>query len=156
MAVYDSIDIDFTWDGDMKVGPDGDLMSTADDAIRALENELRTIIKSERGDWKAQPNIGSDINEFLGEANTRELGRRLEERVRSRLTQPGPVLTEDLIVRAVPVHKHSILMIISVSAIATQNNRLQFGDRVTVSLTYDTIEDNIFFLPPNEKNLIGR
>ena len=50
MADYDSIDLDFTWDGDYVVGIDGDLGDTSKDLLQSLENEVRDILKAEFND----------------------------------------------------------------------------------------------------------
>lgn len=152
---YDSIDLDWEWDGDYLVDGTGDIQDTSDDLIRAFENEMRTIIKSEIGDWKAQLDLGSSLHEFVGQPNTKELGGRIEQQVVAALTRFDTVAKSDLSVRAVPVHRHILMLVISVNALATRNNRLGYGDRVQISVTYDTQEDGIFFLAPNDKNMLG-
>ena len=40
MGFYDSIDLDWSWDGDFDTGDDNDLKDTSDDYIRSLETPL--------------------------------------------------------------------------------------------------------------------
>lgn len=147
MANYDSIDLAWNWDGDFVLGNDGDLADTSDDLIRSLENEIATLVKSETADWQKHPTFAIDLSDFLGEANTKESGERIEDRIRLKLISTKLVLSSDLGVRVVPIGPHEILIIIAIEALATPGNRLVFGESVVVKLLYDTIEDGIFFLP---------
>lgn len=147
MGNYDSIDLDWTWDGDFILGDDGDLKDTSDDLIRSLENEIMTLVKSETTDWEINPTFAADLSDFLGEPNSRENGGRIEDRVRLKLASTGLVLSGDMEVRVVPVGAHEIMIIISVQALATSGNRLVLGEPVTIRLLYDTIENSKFFFP---------
>jgi len=153
---YDTLDLDFSWDGDLVLGSDGDLGDNRDDGIRSLENEIRTVVKSEMGDWQHHPSLGANLSEFRGEPNTREIGKKIEQRVVSSLTNTGIVRLEDLKVRVVPTSVHAILIIITVTAQATPYNRLSQGESIVVSLSYDSLEDSVFFLPPSRTEWEGR
>lgn len=150
MANYDSVDLDFTWDGDFSVGIDGDFADNKDDLIRSLENEIHTVMRSEFDDWEKHPNLGANLSEFRGEPNSRENGRRMEERIRSRLVAIRLVSDEDVDVRVVPVQIHQVLVMVAVRATSTPNNRLEAGQPVVVQFIYDSLEDSVFYLPPSE------
>lgn len=145
---YDTVDADFSWDGDYIVGDDGDLKDTSDDYIRSLTNEIRTLVKSNFGDWSADPSFAADLSDFNGEPNTRATGKRIEERIKSRLTSITIVQSSDLNVRVTPVHVNQVLVTIRVECVATSKNSLEPGEPVVVALVYDSTEHSIFFLPP--------
>jgi len=147
MANYDSVDLDFTWDGDYRVADDGDLMDTTDDYTRSFVNEITTVVKSDLLDWELDPTIGTNLSDFVGEANTRENGEAIEERVRISLVDAGIVAPEDLFVRVVPLSIHRIMISISVLTLATPNNRLSAGEPIVVTLVFDTTEGGIFVQP---------
>lgn len=149
MGNYNSVDLDFSWDGDFIIGKDGDLGDTSDDHLRALVNDIRDCVKSELGDWEKDPQFACDLAEFRGEANTRATGKAIENRVKSKIASIGLVKSEDLQVRVVPVHINQVAVMIKVSAIATSDNHLQVGEPILVNFVYDTTEHDIFFLPPN-------
>ena len=151
MARYDKIDFDFQWTGDIYLGEDGDIKDTSDDQIRSLENEIQSVVKSEFGDWQAHPTLGANISEFKGEANTRELGKRIEERVSLRLTSIGLIQAADLKVKVLPVTRHEVMIVIQVQASATAQNRLTLGEKVEVKLLYHSMEDGMFFLTPSNQ-----
>lgn len=144
--------MDFTWDGDLTVGLDGDLGDTSDDFIRSLMNEIRDCVKSEFGDWEKDPHVAADLSDFKGEANTRNTGKLIEERVKSRLASAPIVAAQDIFVKVVPVHVNQILIAIRISAVATPGNSLKVGEPIVVSFLYDSTEHDIFFLPPAQKD----
>lgn len=147
---FDSIDLDFSWDGDFILGNDGDVKDTRDDLLRSFINELHTIARSEFNDWQEHPNLGANMSEFRGEPNTREVGEAMQNRLVSRLVAASLVQPEDVEVRVVPVGRHQVLCVISVSATATSGNRLTIGQPVVVTLVYDSLEDSVFFLEESQ------
>jgi hypothetical protein len=149
---YDNVDADFTWDGDYTIGQDGDLGDTADDYIRSLINEIRDLVKSDFGDWSKDPSFAGDLTDFNGEPNTRETGKRIEDRIKSRITAVQLVNAQDLFVKVTPVHVNQVLITIRVQAVATSKNSLKVGEPVVLALVYDSTEHSIFFLPPVQTN----
>jgi len=149
MAFLDSLDLDVTFDQDYIIGQDGDLKDTSEDYLLSLENEIRTIVKSDTLDWIKHPMLGCNLLDFQGEANTRRIGGLIEDRVRSRILDIGIVPDSALGIRVSPVGEHEVIIIITIQATATPNNRLTPGDPLTITLTYDTIENSIFFIPRN-------
>jgi hypothetical protein len=149
IANYDSIDLDFSWDGDFFVGNNGDIADTKDDFIRSLENEIQTVVKSETLDWEKHPTIGATLSDFQGEPNTRAMGQAIEQRVVGRILDLSIVNPSDLAVRVVPVHIHQILIVITITAVATNGNRLEKGEPLVTSVLYDSSENSLFFLADN-------
>ena len=156
MANYDSIDVDWTWDGDYQVGDNGDLKDTDYDYIQSLVNEIRTIVRSEYGDWELHAMLASNLSDYLGEPNNETIARAIEERITSSVSAAGILNPSDLQVRVVPVQNHIVLVTLTISAEATSRNSLVVGEPVIVSLTYDSLEDSIFFLPINDTERLGR
>lgn len=146
MALYDSIDLDFTWDGDYQIGESGDIKDTSSDLILSLKNELHTIVKSESNDWELHPNLGVNASDFRGEGNTREMGKAMEDRYRLKLIAAGIVKPEDIQVKVIPVGKHQVMVTLYVKVLATAGNGLAIGEPLAITLLYDSLEDSIFFL----------
>ena len=136
--------------------PDGDIADTSSDYIQSFKSEVMTVCKSEINDWKANPNYAATLSDFLGEPNTRENGKRIEERIVSALTSNNVVRREDLQVKVVPVNIHQVLIMIRIDAVSTPQNSLEVGEPVTVSLIYDSTENNIFFMPINQTDRMRR
>lgn len=146
MSNYDKVDTKFTWDGDYEVGLDGDLADTSDDQISSLETEIRTIVSASLGDWEKSPSLGANLSDFRGEPNTRETGNKIRERIISAIVAQGIVKQSDITVRVIPVHVYQVMIMISVKAASTPYNRLTPGEPLIVTFTYDTMEDNVFFI----------
>lgn len=146
MALYDSIDLSWSWDGDYILGIDGDLKDTRDDLLESLRTELHTVIRSEFDDWQEHPNLGTNLSEYRGEPNTREVAFDMQQRIASRIAAARVANIEDLNVRIVPVSKHQVLTILQVNVLSTPGNNLVVGEPLVISLLYDSLEDSIFFL----------
>jgi hypothetical protein len=152
MAIYDSIDFKWTWDGDYVLGQDGDIADSGSsgDYLESLITEVHTVLRSEFGDWQYDPNLGTNLSDFVGEPNSRENGQQIEQRIQSRLVAAQLLRPEDVIVKVIPTGKHEIFVTITVNATSTPLNKLEPGSSLIVSLVYDTLEDNVFFLDQSE------
>jgi len=152
MGNLDTVDLDWTWEDDYVVGYDGDIGDTSDDHLRSLENEIATISKASLLDWEKDPTLGCQLSDYVGEANTRETGKSIENRVKYQLIAAGIVRPEEISVRVTPIGIYRVMIMIQVLTLATANNRLVPGDSLTVTLAFDTIEHSVMVLP----NLLPR
>jgi len=150
MSNYDSIDVEFTWDGDFNVGTDGDIATTIANPLDPLYTQVHQILRSETGDWLKHTFMGANLSDFHGEPNNQVTAKAIEERLVSALTAYGTIRREDIAIRIVPTSPHQILIAIAINATPTIANGLEPGQAVIISFTYDSIEDRIFFLPINE------
>jgi hypothetical protein len=150
---YDSIDLDFTWDGDFLVDSQGDLKDTKEDILLSFRNEVFTVIKSSLKDWREEPGVGASLDDFVGEPNVADTGKAIEQRVRSALI----VITSanDLNVRVIPVGVHKVLITITIQVLATPENGLTSGEALNVSFLYDYFERGTF-VPLDEMNKFSR
>lgn len=146
MAIYDSIDCAWSWDGDYSVGIDGDLADTSSDLLISLITEIQTAIKSETFDWERDQGFATNLSDFQGMPNIKEMGQRIESRVKSTLVEFGIVFPFDLHVRAVPTHPNEILIALAVKVAPTLENGLSANDPIQIHFVYNTQENNIFFL----------
>lgn len=153
MAIYDSIDADFSFDGDYDIGSDGDIKDTSSDYLKSLTNEIHSIMKSEIGDWEKHPLYATDLTEEVGKPNNQITGRSIEQKVRSALISNNIVKSQDLAVRVVPVGLNQVLILLNISVQATPQNGLNPGQTLSVALSYDTLESTVFFLPSNQTKL---
>lgn len=139
---YDSVDLDWSWDGDYIQGDDGDLKDTSEDLLLSFRNEIASIVKSNAGDWREDVDHGASLDDFVGEPNTRETAKAIELRLKNSLRILGRIA--DFAVRVVPVHIHRVLIIVKADVLATAQNGLRAGDSVTVSFLYDYFEKGVF------------
>lgn len=139
---YDEIDLDWTWDGDLKLDTDGDLKDTSRDVLQSLQTEIHTIVKSELGDWREDISVGANLDDFIGEPNTRETGVQIKARIENALNEI--INLNDLSVRITPVGIYRVLISISVEVAPTPENRLQSGISISTTFLYDYMEKGVY------------
>ena len=150
--IYDSIDFDFTYDGDFVVDETGDIADTADDLLRSIKNEIFSYVISDLQDWREHPNIGSDLADFVGEPNVKATAEAIQSRLQASLSQI--VASSDLGIRVVPVGIHKVLIILNILVKATVENRRQSGDTISISFLYDYFDRGVF-VPIEEMNKLA-
>ena len=146
MANYDSNDLDWSWDGDFSIDQNGDLSDTFRDLLLSITHEIQTIIKSETLDWETDPGIGANLSDFQGLANNREVGKLIENRIKSSVIDQGLVLNGDFQIRVIPTHANEVLISMSLAAAPTLNNGLTSNEPLQIHFTYNSNENNVFFL----------
>lgn len=151
---YDSIDLDWSWDGDFLVDSTGDLKDTSDDLLLSVRNEISSLVKSELGDWREDSNIGATLSDFVGEPNNRETAENIQARLESQLSQV--VFLKDLSVRVTPVHIYRVLIMLSLEVLPTPENGLQSGEVLSTSFLYDYLENGVYVELEQMNHFAGR
>jgi hypothetical protein len=103
-------DLGLTEDGDIQIGGNGDLLVVRDEEVVA--QEIRFRVKTTRGDWALYPECGADLELLIGLPNTPDTGRRAEEQVNRALTHDGFLGGELQEIRAVPVNREQLAVLI--------------------------------------------
>lgn len=156
MANYDSIDLAWTWDGDLVIDKLGDIKDTQDNYLQALADTIQAVVKSETFDWEKDPMVGANLSEFQGEPNTRQLGKAIEDRVKIALISQNIVQRGDINIKVVPVHANQVAIYITVSVEPSSKNGLSPGEPLQLSLIYDTLENTTFFILDNNLEKAAR
>lgn len=153
---YDETDVAFGWSGDFSLDK-GDLKTTESDGLQSLKEQLHIVCSSSLGDWEIYPNKGADLDDFIGESNTRETGERIRERVMLSIIGAELVNADDLEVRVLPVSLQRVLIVIKIHALPTPFNELTDGQILQTSLVFDSVEKQMFVLdritPSSTSNL---
>lgn len=132
MRPRETVDLYFTDSGDFVLGDNGDFRDTKNDHLRGFVQRMVTRVMSNQGDWRLQPQVGANLQEFLGKQNTREVGDRVKQRVQSELIGGGVLRAQELLVDVIPLSSTSIAIIVVVQS---TNPELQ------LTFTYD-FKDN--------------
>lgn len=141
----DNLDVWWNWDGDYEVGLDHDLKDTIADGLQSLIQEIQTVVKSESQDWELWPNLGANLDDFVGRPNNKITAEAIHDRIKMSIVSLGLVPENDLSVRIVPVHMNEVLIIINIAALPSPYNTLsELG--MTITFVYDYMEKGIFFL----------
>lgn len=124
------IDLALTEDGDLYLGApkyndDGTLaLNSEGKPIQDLtyvhsEDTLKQIIycrlKTQAPDWFFYPELGANLEDLIGELNTRENGAIGEGLIRSALMYDNFLTSEQIEVRAMPVNKDEMMIFLTVT-----------------------------------------
>jgi len=113
MGLYDKIDICLTPSGDLSLASGSDLSLIA--ASGVLKQDITFRVRTSYGEFEPHPNVGADIDELIGEPNTKETAKVGESKIVHSLTADGMVRNMDLYVRGVPVALEKIVFYIFVN-----------------------------------------
>jgi len=151
---YDSVDFDFTWDGDLVLDTQGDLKDTSSDLLMSIKNEIFTVVKSSLGDWREDINVGADLDDFIGEPNSRDTAEGIETRLRSALSEILAV--QDLGIRIIPVNIYKILIVLTLEVLPTPQNGLKAGTTIKITFLYDYLEKGVYVDIEDYAHFAGR
>ena len=140
---YDRVDERWCFRGDYLRGKDGDIADSSGDQILSFVDMIMDIVAADLNDWQEHPGRAASLSEFIGEPNTRETGKEIQDRVAASLTVNQVVRAQDLQVRVAPVDIYSVLIIITISALATPQNSLIAGDPLVITLAHDYRERGV-------------
>ena len=103
-------DICLSYDGSAMLTDDGDLKLTSD--LDALAREISRIVKTVNPAWKIYPNIGAGLEEFIGDANTKEIAIEMTKRLNYVLNKNQIAYPGRLFARIVPASDESLIIFI--------------------------------------------
>tara|TARA_Y100000310_G_scaffold336411_1_gene420869 strand:+ start:1004 stop:1504 length:501 start_codon:yes stop_codon:yes gene_type:complete len=105
-------DIGMSWEGDLLFDDSGDpVIVFGDDwVLREINKRVRTT----NPDWSSHPNVGADIEEFVGRPNTQSIGKQIEFSIVKALTVDSFLQPAKIKVETVPTTLTSIAVLINV------------------------------------------
>jgi len=89
MSKFKQVDFWFSEIGDLEVDRSGDLKDTKGSYGKAILQEVRDRLRGSLGDWKLNPQLGANLNRFLGESGTQANVNRIVTRVIESITFDG-------------------------------------------------------------------
>ena len=156
---YDIVDIQYSAHGDLAIATveqsqlGGDISTTAHDRIKGIQQLITTYIRSTKGAFRDMIDVGTDLDSFIGEPNTRELGEKIQQAITNTLVNAGVVRAGDLRVSVTPIDIHSILVSLHLNAAATPQNSLK-QDGLVLAYMFDTIEADMWpIIEYNNENI---
>ena len=134
MSNYDAVDLEVGADGDLIIGENGDLKDTNHDHILSIAQELIGVMKNSPGDLEEYPTITASLYEFIGEPNTRENAKKMEEKIKTRISNALPINNYDLQVNVNAAGMHSVFIELILNAEPTTKNNLSGPLKMTLFL----------------------
>jgi len=88
----------------------GDIKTTT--GIDYLEREIYKVLITTPGDWKASPQIGSSLESFIGQQNTREIGNAIRRHIEKSLVDT--IYPAQMKVKVIPSSEESLVVLIEI------------------------------------------
>lgn len=118
---YDSYDLDFSEDGDLKLTNDNDLKGTFENSSLAIIQSIKRRVSVLSGSWRSYPKIGTNIDPF-SLSNTEEDSELWNDAVIVALTEDGLIDQGDLEVETFPVTYNTWMTVITLNMQPTDEN----------------------------------
>ena len=142
--IYDKTDLYWTFDGDLLVGPEGDLYSTEEDPLRSLIQEVKTRIMGDQEDWELYPDVGSGLSDLIGEPNNKATAESGKAKIIAALTRDGLVASSDIGIKYMPTGPYSLFYKLVIATAATdQNYQTEY---VEIKVLFDYLSGNLHFI----------
>lgn len=142
MTIYDQVDL--AWDslnGDLELGPEGDVGDTSRDVLKAFRAEVQNRVKSQLKDWALHPSQCASLDTLLGEPANTDTANDGIAKITTALTANNFMTRQDITIRWFPLSKNIILYDLKVKVTPTQlnNNSREIG----FSFIYDSFENEV-------------
>jgi phage baseplate assembly protein W len=115
------IDIEMTEDGDLVVGNTGDLAIVYGDEEIAQEVLFR--LKTTLGDWTLSPQIGADLERFIGEPNIPITHSLMENQIAKAIVRDNLIFAPS--VRAVPIGENEVFILVEFGSLEDDERTIQ-------------------------------
>lgn len=118
---YDSYDLDFSEDGDLKLTNDNDLKGSFENSSLAIIQSIKRRVSVLSGSWRSYPKIGTNIDPF-SLSNTEEDSELWNDAIIVALTEDGLIDQGDLEVETFPVTYNTWMTVITLNMQPTDEN----------------------------------
>lgn len=142
--VYDGSDLVITSRLDLAIGHNGDIMTSIEDPLRSLYQQIKIRIMSDQGDWDLYREIGASVSAFVGEPNNKITAESLKKRIVTSMTRNGLVNNADIDVKYMPIDRDKLAFRINIKVAPTARN--VNSDTLRINMIYSYSENNAYFL----------
>jgi len=116
----DSIDWAVDENGDLLIGPDGDILQAK--GQKQIAQEILFRLKTSKGDYTVDPNVGANLESFIGSPNTQNVRDEIVKAVEEELQRDEFIPLRK--VRALKTDVNSVLIVVEYLDIKL--NRIQW------------------------------
>lgn len=101
MGFYNETDIRVTASGDLSIDASQDLDLITGSGV--LQQDIAFRLRTNYDEFTPHPDVGADLDELIGEPNTREVTKVGQQKIIRSLTHDNRIRNLDLYVRGVPI-----------------------------------------------------
>ena len=132
-------DISFGYDTDIHFGTDDLVLCTGIDYI---EREIYKILITNIGDWKMMQNIGAGLNDFVGQPNTRDVAKSIQDQITDSIKLT--VYPAQANIRVIPTNETTVMAFIDVYVTNLQITTIPFQlDFTTGNVVVNRVDNYI-------------
>lgn len=95
-----------------KTDRDGECDIALTDEYHTAEQDLKNRLLTQRKDWRSHPDIGADLERFVGQPNTRETGQMILDSIKESLMYDARFTPADTTVHVVPITQDKVELIV--------------------------------------------
>jgi len=121
--MHEALDLYFTAFGDYDVDQYGGLRDTWEDPFRSLRQEVATLAQANYNDWGLQPNIGANLDDYIGSPNSAATGEQVKAAMEKALNQ-FLLPANDFRVDIFPLDQNTLGIMVTVQ-IGSDNGEIQ-------------------------------
>lgn len=137
-------DIALSYDGDLILDENDDLRIIS--SIEWFKREINKILKTKLGEWKSDPNIGMDLENFHGQANNRNVAINIKKEIQRALTLDNFQFPGQFEIQVIPISTSEITIYIIYNILGDNYNivKLMYDlNNGILQSTYDELESEI-------------
>lgn len=119
--VFDLInDIALTYDGDIVIDEDNDISLI--NGIEWFKREVNKIIRTNLREWRSEPDIGANLNDFTGNNNTRNTAAEIRKKILEAITIDNFQFPGEFDVRVLPTSNDKLSIYITYNVIGESHS----------------------------------
>ena len=141
MRPHKVVDLRWTWNGDLVIGPTGDLLDTSVHELLSFVQEAKTRVRSELYEWKLHPDLGASLSDLIGRPNTRGIANEGKARIIASLSRDGFLAQKYITVRSIPVDRNHLMYRLKIRL-----PDMSGSESIEINLLLDTEEFSFLFV----------
>ena len=113
----------FSEDGDLVTGENGDLKAAS--PKESFKQVINNRIKTNDPEWFIHPNIGANLEDLIGEPNTKDTAKKGVKKIKQSLSYDGFIPYDAISIRPVPADARSIINFTTINQRVGSSNKVK-------------------------------
>lgn len=154
--IFDLInDIALSYDGDLLISENNDLKIVS--SIDWFKREVNKIVRTNLRDWKSEPDIGVDLDEFIGKLNNKETASEIKNKLLEALHIDNFQFPGEFDIKVIPTSTFELSIYISYNVVGEHYSigKLIYNlDKGISKAIFDELDNKTEYTKPqNKKNI---
>jgi hypothetical protein len=123
-------DFKLTDDGQFVIGANGDLELVTGDL--AIAQQIIFRLKTTKKDWTLSPDIGANLDQFIGQPNSRETRDLIEAAIFTELTKDNLVIDPKVV--AIALGENEVFIMIDFNSVEEKGKQIQITSNLDLRI----------------------